>query len=332
VQNNLTEKAYIDKDGIGYFAGGLKFADGTTQTTAASGGGGLSEPLTLTQAMTGTSATFTGTVSASIFSALSSASATLKGLVADGATAVANIIDSANGLANAAAKLLSIRNAGTEKTFFDKDGGMTVLGVASGSYAVTIPSGTRIAPATDNSGNLGWATRRFNGVFTAGIYNANNSFARMSFPSGFATSYTSEVPTGSSDWICHYFQNSTTLGAGESSYKLIAAFAGVNPGGGEKFSIQASGRINQPSTDNTASPGAATANTPLGKSAVASGATSVVITNSTCTATSLVFVTPRTLDSAVKVWAVSAAAGSFTLTLDAAPAAAWAFNWEVRNP
>jgi hypothetical protein len=48
--------------------------------------------------------------------------ATIKGAIADGASAVAVILDNVGALANAAAKLLSIRNNGVEKLYVDKDG------------------------------------------------------------------------------------------------------------------------------------------------------------------------------------------------------------------
>lgn len=87
-------------------------------------------------------------------------------------------------------------------------------------------------------------------------------------------------------------------------------------------------------TDSTGSPGAATINKPCGKSAVAAGASSVVITNSTVAATSIVFVTP--LSSSVvdcAGWRISTiGAGSFTLTCPAGnTVGAWNFQWCVHN-
>jgi hypothetical protein len=48
--------------------------------------------------------------------------ATVQGGAADGATAVGVAVDTVNALSNAGAKLLSIRNGGTEKAYFDKNG------------------------------------------------------------------------------------------------------------------------------------------------------------------------------------------------------------------
>jgi hypothetical protein len=84
------------------------------------------------------------------------------------------------------------------------------------------------------------------------------------------------------------------------------------------------------STDSTGSPGAATIDKPCGRSAVAAGAASVVITNSTVAATSNVQVTPLS-SSAVDCagWYVSAVgAGSFTLTCPAGNVVGnWSFMW-----
>lgn len=92
------------------------------------------------------------------------------------------------------------------------------------------------------------------------------------------------------------------------------------------------GKIIQAATNTTATPGNATANTPMGKSAVAAGVSTVTITNSLVTADSYVFLTPLTQDQAVSPWSVSIAAGSFTVTINAnAPVGGWHFQWEVKN-
>lgn len=81
-------------------------------------------------------------------------------------------------------------------------------------------------------------------------------------------------------------------------------------------------------TDTSGSPGAATINRPSGISAIASGATSVTITNSLVAAGSRVLVTWHADHGAARWW-VTRAAGSFTVTLSAAATANAAFSWEV---
>lgn len=93
------------------------------------------------------------------------------------------------------------------------------------------------------------------------------------------------------------------------------------------------GNVVLQSTDSTASAGAATINKPCGRSAVANGAASVVITNSTVAATSNIQVTPLSASvtgvSGCPGWYVSTVgAGSFTLTCpEGAVAADWSFMW-----
>jgi hypothetical protein len=91
VRNNGVEKASIDKDGGAAFAGTV-----STPTIWSNAGG---------------------------------ASLAVKGRAGDGATAVGVILDNANELANAGAKLVSIRNNMVEKAYLDKDGKLFVAGV-----------------------------------------------------------------------------------------------------------------------------------------------------------------------------------------------------------
>ena len=114
-------------DAASFSIGGVPFTGG---------GGGVD--LTTAQTVGGLK-TFTDGVRASVFGALASATATLLGYVANGASAVAAVIDSANALTTAGAKLLSVRNAGVERAFIDKDGRAAALvftGVSSSTPAI----------------------------------------------------------------------------------------------------------------------------------------------------------------------------------------------------
>lgn len=83
--------------------------------------------------------------------------------------------------------------------------------------------------------------------------------------------------------------------------------------------------------DSTGTPGAATCNTYAGRAAIAAAAASVVITDSLVTATSSVFAQLATADgTCFVVRRVVPAAGSFTITVDAACTAAANVAWEVR--
>lgn len=81
--------------------------------------------------------------------------------------------------------------------------------------------------------------------------------------------------------------------------------------------------------DSSGSPGAATLNYAAGKSAVAQGASSVVITTPFVSADDLVIISPLDIDATLVSWKVAAAAGSFTLTGNANATAAWKFGWHI---
>lgn len=91
------------------------------------------------------------------------------------------------------------------------------------------------------------------------------------------------------------------------------------------------GLISQSGTDSTGSPGAATINKPIGKSAIAATASSVVITNSLVATTSHIIITPHARDATCKELIAVPAAGSFTVSGTAAATAALPFSWEVKG-
>lgn len=91
----------------------------------------------------------------------------------------------------------------------------------------------------------------------------------------------------------------------------------------------ATGRIDQFGTDDTANAGNRTVNKPTGINTLASGATTITVTNNLCTATSRVLVTFHA-DPGGRYW-VTKAAGSFTVNVSAAPGADAPFSWEVSS-
>ncbi|MBL8909870.1 MAG: hypothetical protein JNM17_04110 [Archangium sp.] len=95
--------------------------------------------------------------------------------------------------------------------------------------------------------------------------------------------------------------------------------------------VMGSGRFDQRGTDSTGSPGAATINKPIGKSSIAAGASSVVITNSLVAAGSVVVITPHARDATCKELIAVAAGGSFTVSGSANATANLPFSWEVKG-
>lgn len=85
-------------------------------------------------------------------------------------------------------------------------------------------------------------------------------------------------------------------------------------------------------TDDSATPGPRTVNKVRGKSAIAAGASSVVITNSFCTTNSQVVCTLEANDTTATFIKSSIASGTgFTLTVNANATAALKFSWHVIN-
>lgn len=84
-------------------------------------------------------------------------------------------------------------------------------------------------------------------------------------------------------------------------------------------------------SDSSGTPGAATINKISGKAAIASAASSVVITNVHVSASSVVLITPMDIDATLTRWSVTPASGSFTVTGNAAATATWKFAFLVIN-
>lgn len=105
------------------------------------------------------------------------------------------------------------------------------------------------------------------------------------------------------------------------------AYIGTSVAGAFKFYADGSGQISQVGAVSGAI-GADTRNVALGTNTLASGATSVTITNSLVTTSTPVFVTFHA-DPGGRVW-VTRAAGSFTVNVSSAPGANAPFSWEVK--
>jgi hypothetical protein len=119
-----------------------------------------------------------------VWGALTATSAILRGAVADGSSAVGVILDNAVTLANAGAKLLSVRNNGTEKFYLDANGGVHVTAGAGQVYATGLRSledlqativgspvdgGTAVGAAIDTESTLANATAKLLSVRNGGV-------------------------------------------------------------------------------------------------------------------------------------------------------------------
>ena len=92
------------------------------------------------------------------------------------------------------------------------------------------------------------------------------------------------------------------------------------------------GAIAMDMTDSSGTPGAVTINKSAGKAAIALGASSVTVTNSRCTLTSIVLVTPISQDATCINLVAVAGTGSFVVSGAANATAATSFAFVVLNP
>lgn len=108
--------------------------------------------------------------------------------------------------------------------------------------------------------------------------------------------------------------SSTVSGTGFTNYLAAPPSIGTTtPGIVKTSNLQAA------YTDSTGTPGNVTNNSPRGRVALAAGASTIVVTNSLVTATSMIVAMVRAVDgAATDIVTATAAAGSFTITMNAA--------------
>lgn len=104
-----------------------------------------------------------------------------------------------------------------------------------------------------------------------------------------------------------------------------------NSGVGNIFRMGGTGAISMRGTDSTGTPGAATIDKPIGKSAIAAGSSSVVINNSLATAAMHCVMTPHARDATCKELIAVCGAGSITFSGSANATAALPFSWELKG-
>jgi hypothetical protein len=107
----------------------------------------------------------------------------------------------------------------------------------------------------------------------------------------------------------------------------------ANGSGVTKTTIDgATGKITLDATDSSGTPGAATVNKPSGQAAIAAAAASVVITNSTISATSIVIPVLQAVDATcTAIKAAVPGAGTVTIHVNAACTGNTKVGWVVVN-
>jgi hypothetical protein len=123
---------------------------------------------------------------------------------------------------------------------------------------------------------------------------------------------------------------STYFGLRYSDGFAVSEFGYEVSAAGTTFLKTRSGALDQWGTDTSGSPGNATINKPSGKSAIASGVSTVRITNSLVSTASRVMVTWHGDHGAARWWAPPGA-GFFDVVLSANATANTSFSWGVSN-
>lgn len=136
-------------------------------------------------------------------------------------------------------------------------------------------------PTSDESATLGRSDKRWAYVFTDGLKD-QAPVLRVGTGGGSGNTYQDNVGAPGAGSVAHSFDTTnaySTAGGKLASWKNATT---------AKASISRNGSLGGTYTDTTGTPGNATANSVTGKSSIASGQSSVVITNALVTSTSVV--------------------------------------------
>lgn len=198
-----------------------------------------------------------------------------------------------------------------------------LVGQALTTGALTVAG--HIVPTIDNTFNIGGIGKTWSDVFLNALRDTDNDI-RLSIANN-ASSVLIGNMADAANAIAVKIANSnnyTTAGA-----KICAFYVG-NGAVTEVAAITKDGTFNPAFTDDSANSGNRTVNKPSGANSIAIGAATCVITNSCVTATSIVVCSLQFADAtATTILRVIPAAGSFTITVNAAATAATKFGWIV---
>lgn len=258
----------------------------------------------------------------------------VRGSEADGASAVAVIVDNSHTLSVGGAKVLSIRNNGSEISYVDANGnfyantlnsiqpanglnfaGSSVMALDSNSSNSTL----NIKSSIPNAGGVALRINTQNALSTAGdkiVSFQNNSVEKAFIDKDGKGSFAAGTVIGNMT----YNNNQISAGGAVQLFPGVSAqaqiYGNVNPGAGagtpgilltaaqaisgtdiiaafvngsNSLAIDAQGkRIHSDYIDNSGTPGNTTANAVLGRAAIATAASTCVVSNNRVTATSIV--------------------------------------------
>ena len=234
--------------------------------------------------------------------------------VADAANASAHSFDTQDTYTQGT--LVSFRNGGEEKVYVTSNGSIVA------NPDETVPGEN----SNNSSATIGNANRRWDKIYVKSLWSDTTERIRLESSGPDASNlYLSGHGSGSvASWsVAHAFYTQTLFNI--AGQKLISI---VNENT-EKAYFDKDGKLVMDPGDSTASPGNATINKPSGRSAIASGSSSVTITNSVVAESSIVLVTMQTEDGSNFIKSVAPANGSFTVTLNASAGVNVNFCWVV---
>jgi hypothetical protein len=180
-------------------------------------------------------------------------------------------------------------------------------------------------------GNWKWSS--FGGTSMALIYGSTvgmmHNVGVESYLAGVATPVSVRSPGGSGATdVCVRVGSTLADASVNATAKLFSVRTGIAATEVEKLSISSAGRVDQFGTDSSGTPGNATINKPTGISAIASGSSTCVITNSLATLTCRPKITWYGDHGATRDW-VNRASGSMTVELSSPASADTSFGWEI---
>jgi hypothetical protein len=211
----------------------------------------------------------------------------------------------------------------------------TLSSTTSLTYTAAVAnSGTNVAHAFDNSVALSGTTKiaSFRNAGTEKAAVEDDGFITVASGGGFSTSAAQGLilrgnMASNSTSSCVRAFNANSINATGRILIVCSDTSGAT----ETWGVTKDGKMVMQTTDSSGTPGNVTINKPSGKAAIASGASTVTVTNSLVTASSIVLIQPQNLDGSLLDYEVVPAAGSFTVTGNSAAAENWPFGFVVFN-
>ena len=216
---------------------------------------------------------------------------------------------------------------GTTVTFAGPVGATSLTtSAASGATAIAMQTGSKIyySSAVYATATIGTYTLTGNFSTSGNIGTASGSY----FYGGSTGTIYSSSKADAADAVAHSFRSSASL---VTAGAQIATFA-PDSTPTVKASIDKDGTYRMDGTDASGTPGAATINQPIGQVSVDDTAASVVVTNSLVTTASVILPVLQFVDATcTQILSCVPAAGSFTITMNAACTAHTKIGFVVHN-